>query len=123
MGSDKAQNEILAVDLEKGITIQNFILDVPLLGDWESMTRGPCSSTNKKTCLYIGNMGNNEASSCINTACTFGNAMVYIYKLEEPVIGGDYTDTAIKVSTLRISYKGSNFPTNRANSESLFVVR
>jgi hypothetical protein len=123
MGSDKAQNELLAVDLEKGVIVQNFLLDVPLLGDWESLTRGPCSSTKKKTCLYIGNMGNNHANSCINTECTFGNAVVYVYKLEEPIIGGDYRGTAIKVATMQISFKGSNFPTNRANSESLFVVR
>jgi hypothetical protein len=122
MGSDQAQNELLAVDLDTGIIIQNFLLDVPLQGDWESMTHGPCNSDNLKTCLYIGNMGNNLADLCTNTTCTYGRPVLYIYKLEEPIIGGDYNGTAIKVSTLQINYTDSNFPTNRANSESLFVV-
>lgn len=123
MGGDKEQNELLAVDIEKGIIIQNFLLDVPLAGDWESMSLGPCTSTETTQCLYIGNMGNNLASSCSNTTCTSGRLLVYIYKLEEPNLDAVYNGTALQVSTLQINYTGSNFPTNRANSESLFVVR
>jgi hypothetical protein len=124
MGSDGPQNEITAVNIETGSVIKKFLLDVTREGDWESMSLGPCNSINlTKTCLYIGNMGNNVAHSCTNKYCTKGNALVYIYKLEEPNINANYSGSSIKVSTLKINYSAGNFPTNRADSESLFVVR
>jgi hypothetical protein len=122
MGSDKAQNEIMAINIGNGVMIQNYLLDVPLAGDWESMTLGPCTSNGTTSCLYIGNMGDNLANDCFFKNCTFGRSLLYIYKLEEPNVNSYYNGSAIKVSTLVINYSGSNFPTNRANSESLFVV-
>jgi hypothetical protein len=123
MGSDGPQNEIIAVNIETGNIIKKFLLDVTLEGDWESMSLGPCNSTNVTRCLYIGNMGNNLAHSCTDKNCTKGKALVYIYKLEEPNINEIYNGSSIKVSTLIINYSAFNFPTNRADSESLFVVR
>lgn len=123
IGSDGPQNEINALDIETGGILQSYVLDVPIQGDWESISLGPCDSSGRKSCLFIGNMGNNKAGFCTNTSCTYGVQTVYIYKLEEPNINAAYNDTALKVSTLAINYEGSNFPTNRANSEALFVVR
>ncbi len=114
----------MAINIETGSLIKSYLLDVKLQGDWESMALGPCSSVDtSKRCLYIGNMGNNYADSCNSTSCSQGSELVYIYKLEEPNINDYYSGTAIKVSTLIVSYSSGNFVTNRANSESLFVVR
>jgi hypothetical protein len=122
MGSDKAGNEIIAVNVENGLVIQKYLLDVPLQGDWETMALGPCTCSGIKSCLYIGNMGDNLASDCDKKNCTTRRTLVNIYKLEEPKINAPYNGSAINVSTLVINYTGSNFPTNRANSEALFVV-
>ena len=128
IGSDKIQNSIHAYDVEKGNLLHTFSLNVPSNqgGDWESLSLGPCDDfypTENKTCMYIGNMGNNQADSCVDTNCTSGSKLVYIYKLEEPNITEAIHTTNLNVTTLKINYKGTNFPTNRANSESLFVVR
>jgi hypothetical protein len=125
MGSDRhAQNSINAYDLEHRSLIHTYTLDVPVEQiDWESMSIGPCDSSRDKKCIYIGNMGNNNAESCVNTSCTDGWPQVYIYKLEEPDISYTYHNANLKVVTLEIDFKGTNFPTNRANSESMFVVR
>ncbi len=122
MGSDKAENEIFAVNVENGRVIQKYLLDVPLQGDWESMALGPCTCSGVKSCLYIGNMGDNLASDCNTKNCTTRRSFVNIYKMEEPNVNAYYNGSAIQVSTLVINYAGSNFPTNRANSESMFVV-
>jgi len=126
IGSDKIQNSIHAYDVEKGNLIHTFSLNVPSNqgGDWESLSLGPCDDfypTEDKTCMYIGNMGNNQADSCVDTNCTYGSKLVYIYKLEEPNITEAIHTTNLNVTTLKINYNGTNFPTNRANSESLFV--
>jgi len=124
MGSDGPQNKIIAVNIETGAVINSYLLDVPLQGDWESMSLGPCSSWDKTTrCLYIGNMGNNLADLCYTSSCSQGNEQVYIYKLVEPDINAYYNGNPLKVTTLIINFSGSNFVVNRANSESLFVVR
>jgi hypothetical protein len=124
MGSDGPQNSIFAINIETGAVIRRYLLDVPLIGDWESMALGPCSSLDTtKRCLYIGNMGNNLADSCTNLSCSQGSEHVYIYKLVEPDINAYYDGKELAVTTLIISFSGSNFVTNRANSESLFVVR
>jgi hypothetical protein len=125
MGSDRhARNSILAYDLENGSLIRTYRLDVPVEQiDWESMSIGPCDSQSVKTCMYIGNMGNNKAESCVNTSCTKGFSLGYIYKLEEPDIKYTYHNATLKVITLEIDLSSTNFPTNRANIESMFVVR
>lgn len=124
MGSDGAQNSIMAFDIESGFLIREYLLDVELEADWESMTLGPCNSNNAtKQCLYLGKMGNNAAHSCTDTNCTKGKSIVSIYKLPEPNVNEIYNGKAIKVITLNINYSSGNFPTNRADSESLFVVR
>ena len=125
MGSDRhAQNSILAYDLENGSLIRTYKLDVPVEQiDWESMSIGPCDPQNAKTCMYIGNMGNNKAELCVNTSCTKGFSLGYIYKLEEPDIEYTYHNAPLKVITLEIDLSSTNFPTNRANIESMFVVR
>lgn len=123
IGSDGPQNEIIALDFATGSIIQIYALDVKLQGDWESMSLGPCDSiTTTKKCLYLGDMGNNDARSCTDRYCTKGRSTVFIYKLEEPNVNEFYNGKSIKVSTLMISYSSGNFPTNRADSESLFVV-
>lgn len=123
MGSDRhAQNSILAYDLENGSLIRTYKLDVPVEQiDWESMSIGPCDPQNAKTCMYIGNMGNNKAELCVNTSCTKGFSLGYIYKLEEPDIKYTYHNAPLKVITLEIDLSSTNFPTNRANIESMFV--
>jgi hypothetical protein len=68
-------------------------------------------------------MGNNGAHSCTDTNCTKGKSIVSVYKLPEPNVNEIYNGKAIKVITLNINYSSGNFPTNRADSESLFVVR
>jgi len=127
IGSDKIQNSIHAYDVENGNLIHTFSLNVPPnQGDWESLSLGPCDDfypIENKTCMYIGNMGNNQADSCVDTNCKNGSKLVYIYKLEEPNITEAINNTNLNVTTLIINYNGTNFPTNRANSESLFVVR
>jgi hypothetical protein len=124
MGSDGPQNKIIAVNIETGAVINSYLLDVPLQGDWESMSLGPCSSWDTTTrCLYIGNMGNNLADSCYNLSCSQGNEQVYIYKLVEPDINAYYNGKPLKVTTLIINFSGGKFVINKANSESLFVVR
>jgi hypothetical protein len=122
MGSDGNARSISAFDIEKGYLIRNIILDIPLSaqGDWESMAVGPCNSKTKKNCIFIGNMGNNQARSCHRKNCKSGRSKVFIYKVEEPSISDD--ENNLKVVTLKVDYQDSNFPTNRADSESLFVV-
>eukprot|EP00590_Aulacoseira_subarctica_P007916 CAMPEP_0172427008 /NCGR_PEP_ID=MMETSP1064-20121228/40152_1 /TAXON_ID=202472 /ORGANISM="Aulacoseira subarctica , Strain CCAP 1002/5" /LENGTH=292 /DNA_ID=CAMNT_0013170967 /DNA_START=525 /DNA_END=1403 /DNA_ORIENTATION=+ len=125
MGSDGFQNSISAVNIEDGKIINTFKLDVPpqAQGDWESMSIGPCDdSKGTKSCIYIGNMGNNLADFCHDQNCQTGRPLVYIYKLEEPDINAFYDlNSSLQVATLVINFKKSGFPTNRANSESLFV--
>jgi len=104
MGSDRqAQNSILAYDLENGSLIRTYKLDVPVEQiDWESMSIGPCDPQNAKTCMYIGNMGNTNAELCINTSCTKGFSLGYIYKLEETDFEYTYHNAPLKVITLEI---------------------
>ena len=125
MGSDGPQNEIQAVNIENGSIIKKYLLDVTLQGDYdfESMSLGPCSYSGAETCLFIGNMGNNNAKSCTSRSCNSGRQIVRIFKLPEPNINAAYDGSALKVSTLKINYSTGDFPTNRADSESLFVVR
>lgn len=105
MGSDGPQNKIIAVNIETGAVINSYLLDVPLQGDWESMSLGPCSSWDKTTrCLYIGNMGNNLADLCYTSSCSQGNEQVYIYKLVEPDINAYYNGNPLKVTTAIIQY-------------------
>mmetsp|Transcript_9914 Transcript_9914/g.14317 ORF Transcript_9914/g.14317 Transcript_9914/m.14317 type:complete len:421 (+) Transcript_9914:32-1294(+) len=123
MGSDGFQNSISVVNLSLGTIINTYKLDVPAeaQADWESLTVGPCDSTGTKSCIYIGNKGNNPANFCTDQNCKFGRELVSIYKLEEPNISKVYDSSPLKVATLVISYAGTNFPTSRADSESLIV--
>lgn len=124
MGSDGAQNSIMAFNIESGFLIREYLLDVELEADWESMAIGPCNSINAtKKCIYLGNMGNNGAHSCMDMNCNQGKSIVSIYKLPEPNVNAIYSGKAIKVIKLNMNYSSGNFPTNRADSESLFVVR
>jgi len=123
MGSDGFQNSISAVDIENGVVVNSYKLDITFQdkGDWESLSVGPCYSYGTNQCIYIGNMGNNRADLCTDTDCQTGRAEVYIYKLKEPNINEIYDSSSLPVATLIIRYAKSNFPTNRANSESLFI--
>jgi hypothetical protein len=124
MGRDGAQNSLTAFHIELGYLIQEYLLDIELDADWESMTLVPCNSNNvTKQCLYLGRMGNNGAHSCTDTNCTKGKSFVSIYKLPEPNADEIYNGKASKVITLNINYSSGNFPTSRADSKSLFVVR
>ena len=125
MGSDGFQNSISAVNVEDEKIINTYKLDVPpqAQGDWESMSIGPCDSKGTKSCIYIGNTGNNLAEFCLDQNCHTGRPLVYIYKLEEPDINAfNDLNSSLQVATLVVNFKKSGFPTNRANSESLFVV-
>jgi len=83
MESDKAENEIIAVNVENGLVIQKYLLDVPLQGDWESMALGPCTCSGIKSCLYIGNMGDNLASDWDKKNCTTRRTLVNIYNAKQ----------------------------------------
>jgi hypothetical protein len=109
MGSDGAQNSLMAFQIESGYLIREYLFDVELDADWEPMTLGPCNSNNAtKQCLYLGRID-----------CTKRKWIISISKLPEPNVNGK----AIKVITLTVNYSLGNFPTNRANNESLFVAR
>ena len=123
VGSDGPQTSLHAVNFATGNLIGAYTLAgiSTTSSDWESISLGPCgSSILSKTCVYVGNMGNNWAQNCINRTCTLGRDVVEIYKLEEPDINSNNTKSVVVV-TLKLNYHHPGFPVNRADSEAMFV--
>jgi hypothetical protein len=108
MGSDGARDQIHAVDLENGGVFRSYKIDIPRIGDWESISLGPCGivpgnddsadikaaaaageAPRARDCLYIGNTGDNVAIRCQNRTCTGGRSSQIIYKLEEPDVNDE----------------------------------
>jgi hypothetical protein len=127
VGSDVPNSSITAVDIDASVEICEYALSIgstPGSNDWESMSLGPCgSSPTSGICLYLGNMGNNAAKACTASPCAGGVEVVGIYKLAEPNVNLPCPNksTPNDVVTLQVDYKHDDMPTDRADSDAMFV--
>jgi len=122
VGSDGRQNSLSAVDLVTGDVIKTYTLsNVNFEGDYETITLGPCSSSqnDKSSCIYMGDLGNDGAVWCEEgqKPCDWGRKFVNIYKFVEPNLYASNGDTNIIVATIRIEYDHPDLPIDRYNCE------
>jgi hypothetical protein len=124
LGSDGSANSITAVNIDSSVEICEYELSfgTPGSNNWESMSLGPCgSSPTSGICLYLGNMGNNGATGCTAPPCSGGVEVVEIYKLAEPNVNLPCPTTPNDVVTLQVDYKHVDMPTDKADSDAMFV--
>ena len=72
--NDSGKPEIIALDAKGNLT-GRVSLQGATLEDWEAMATGPCGN---RTCLYIADIGDNDAS----------RSQITIYRVPEPAKAG-----------------------------------
>jgi hypothetical protein len=93
--------------------------------DWEDMSTGPCDSTTEsKTCIYIGNFGNNnrDQNNLTKPFAYTQRTKLSIFKFEEPLFGGTKsTPVDQDITATIITYDYSSFTNNFVDAEAMFV--
>jgi hypothetical protein len=105
MHNDSGAPELIAVDA-KGTVAGRLTLNDARVEDWEALASGPCG---KGTCLYVGDIGDNDAR----------RKQITIYRLQEPEkpsgsvsaepIHATYPDGSHDAETLLVAPDGSLF--------------
>ena len=99
MHNDSGAAELFAVD-PKGSVVGRVTLNGAKVEDWEALASGPCG---KRTCIYVGDIGDNDAS----------RKQITIYRLPEPAKPGG--------SAQAEAFHGT-FPDGAHDAETLLVA-
>ncbi len=99
MHNDSGAPELFAVD-PKGSVVGRVTLNGAKVEDWEALASGPCG---KGTCIYVGDIGDNDAS----------RKQITIYRLPEPAKPGG--------SAQAEAFHGT-FPDGAHDAETLLVA-
>jgi hypothetical protein len=119
MHNDSGAAELIAVDTE-GAVAGRLTLDGARVEDWEAIASGPCGNG---TCLFIGDIGDNDAS----------RKQITVYRVAEPAEPGGsvkaeafhatYPDGAHDAETLIVAPDGILFIVTKGDTGPIAVYR